>query len=59
MTDMGITMISGMIISTIVTLAFTPVYYSVIDNLSHRRFRRGKKPQPPLETEAPAPVEMG
>ncbi len=35
MTDMGVTMISGMMISTLVTLVFTPVYYSVIDNLSH------------------------
>lgn len=34
MTDMGITMMSGMIISTIITLLFTPVFYSVIDNIS-------------------------
>ena len=40
MSDMGITMISGMVISTVITLLFTPVYYSVIDNLSHV-FRRG------------------
>ena len=58
MSDMGVTMMSGMIISTIVTLLFTPVYYSVIDNLSHRRFRRGK-PRPPAEEAAPAPVEAG
>jgi HAE1 family hydrophobic/amphiphilic exporter-1 len=43
MSDMGIVMISGMVISTIVTLVFTPVFYSVIDNLS-RKFRRTKKP---------------
>ncbi len=42
MSDMGITMISGMVISTAITLLFTPVYYSVIDNLSGL-FRR-KKP---------------
>ncbi len=42
MTDMGITMISGMAISTLITLLFTPVYYSVIDNLSNI-FRRKKK----------------
>ena len=42
MTDMGITMISGMAISTLITLLFTPVYYSVIDNLSNL-FRRKKK----------------
>lgn len=46
MSDMGITMISGMVISTVVTLLFTPVYYSVIDNLTHRRPRRK---QPPAE----------
>ena len=40
MSDMGVTMISGMTISTIVTLVFTPVYYSVIDNLSHRFGRK-------------------
>ena len=43
MSDMGVTMISGMVISTIITLVFTPVYYSVIDNLSHFRFRKKKK----------------
>ena len=34
MSDMGITMMSGMILSTIVTLIFTPVFYAVIDNIS-------------------------
>ena len=51
MSDMGVTMIAGMVISTIVTLVFTPVYYSVIDNLSHifRRKDKGeKKPRKPL-----------
>ena len=43
MSDMGVTMISGMTISTIVTLVFTPVYYSVIDNLSHRFGRKKRK----------------
>ena len=43
MSDMGVTMISGMVISTIVTLVFTPVYYSVIDNLSHLGRDRKKK----------------
>ena len=48
MSDMGITMIAGMVISTIVTLVFTPVYYSVIDNLSHVfRRRKGEKPPKP------------
>ena len=50
MSDMGITMISGMVISTVITLIFTPVYYSVIDNLSHL-FRR-RKPQPVSSGEA-------
>lgn len=48
MSDMGITMISGMVVSTIITLIFTPVYYSVIDNLSHL-FRRKKKAVPAAE----------
>ena len=43
MSDMGVTMMSGMVISTIITLLFTPVYYSVIDNLSHRKERRKAK----------------
>ncbi len=46
MSDMGITMISGMVISTIVTLVFTPVYYSVIDSFGNL-FRRKKKKGPP------------
>lgn len=51
MSDMGIVMISGMVISTIITLVFTPVYYSVIDDLSHA-FRRKKK-----VGQDPAPVQ--
>jgi HAE1 family hydrophobic/amphiphilic exporter-1 len=45
MSDMGIVMISGMVISTIITLVFTPVYYSVIDNLS-QVFHKKKAVQP-------------
>ena len=41
--DMGIVMIFGMVISTVVTLVFTPVFYSVIDNASAKLMRR-KKP---------------
>ena len=41
MTDMCLTMMSGMIISTVITLVFTPVYYSVIDDLP-KKFRRKK-----------------
>lgn len=44
MTDMGVTMMSGMVISTIVTLIFTPVFYCVIDNIP-RLFRRKKGPK--------------
>lgn len=54
MSDMGIVMMSGMIISTVVTLLFTPVYYSVIDDLPGKfrgRFRK-KKSQPSQETPA-------
>ena len=42
MKPMAIVMIAGMMISTVVTLVFTPVYYSLIDSLSER-FRR-KRP---------------
>ena len=37
--------ISGMLVSTVITLVFTPVYYSVIDDLSHI-FRRKRKEAP-------------
>lgn len=45
---MGVVMISGMVISTVVTLLFTPVYYSLLDSLSERlgkpfRDRRSRK----------------
>ena len=41
MSDMGVTMMSGMIISTVVTLLLTPVYYSVLDQC-RLRLRRKK-----------------
>ena len=43
---MGVVMITGMMISTVVTLLFTPVYYSMLDSLAHRvtdPFRRRQK----------------
>ncbi len=45
---MGVVMISGMVIATVVTLLFTPVYYSLLDSLSERigqpfRTRRNRK----------------
>ena len=52
MSDMGVTMISGMGISTVITLIFTPVYYSVIDNLSHifsRKKTAAGQGQPPAQ----------
>lgn len=52
MSDMGVTMMSGMIISTVVTLLFTPVYYSVIDNLSHRRRKKKRGQEAPAEEPA-------
>ena len=52
MSDMGITMISGMVISTVVTLVFTPVYYSVLDNLSTRFGKKSKKNTPKQEPAA-------
>ena len=55
MSDMGVVMISGMVISTVVTLVFTPVFYSVIDDLSHV-FRRGRKKSLPQAEEEPAPA---
>ena len=45
MSDMGVTMISGMGISTVITLLLTPVYYSVIDNMSHLLSRKKKTEQ--------------
>ena len=57
MADMSITMISGMTISTIITLVFTPVYYSVIDNLSHiftRKKGRNQTPQQPVPADSRA-----
>ncbi len=63
MAPMAVVMITGMVVSTIVTLFFTPVYYSLIDSISerfkNRKRRRGGKngdpgdeePEPPLELE--------
>ena len=55
MSDMGVVMIAGMVISTLVTLVFTPVFYSVIDDLSHIFRRRKKKALPQTEKE-PSPA---
>ena len=55
MSDMGVVMIAGMVISTLVTLVFTPVFYSVIDDLSHV-FRRRKKKALPQTEEEPSPA---
>ena len=52
MTDMGLTMISGMAISTVVTLLFTPVYYSIIDTMIQNFRRRKKRPEQVLPEDA-------
>ena len=39
LSSMGLAMISGMTISTVITLLFTPVYYCVIDNITSK-FKR-------------------
>ncbi len=44
MSDMGVTMVSGMLISTVITLIFTPVYYCVIDNIGKKRKKKEKAP---------------
>ena len=49
MSDMGIVMISGMVISTIVTLVFTPVFYSVIDNIAHGGRKKNKNGNTPAQ----------
>jgi len=43
MSDMALTMMCGMTISTVVTLVFTPVFYSVIDNVSQKHQKRKEK----------------
>lgn len=44
MRPMAIVMITGMVVSTIVTLLFTPVYYSLIDSLTqHVRTRSAER----------------
>lgn len=46
MAPMAIVMITGMVVSTIVTLFFTPVYYSLIESLSERFKNRKNKKKP-------------
>lgn len=43
MKPMAIAMITGMLISTIVTLLFTPVYYSLLDSMSDRKGRKERR----------------
>ncbi len=40
MSDMGTAMIFGMVVSTVVTLFFTPVFYCVIDNMRTRKKKK-------------------
>ena len=55
---MGVVMITGMLISTVVTLLFTPVYYSMLDSLAHRMtdpfLRRRKQKKEALKEELAA-----
>ena len=47
--SMAIVMITGLMVATIVTLLFTPVYYSLLDSLDHRirgRLRRREEELP-------------
>ncbi|MCI2058919.1 MAG: efflux RND transporter permease subunit [Oscillibacter sp.] len=43
MKSMAIVMITGMLLSTVVTLLFTPVYYSLLDSWSQRHADRKEK----------------
>lgn len=57
MQPMSIVMISGMVIATIVTLFFTPVYYSLLDSLNERLgrlFFKKRRQQEAAAQEPPA-----
>ncbi|MBR3866824.1 MAG: efflux RND transporter permease subunit [Butyricicoccus sp.] len=63
MTGMAVVMITGMVISTIVTLLFTPVYYSLVDSLTEKilaKFRHGDDdgPDDRAPQELPAEEEL-
>lgn len=53
MQPMSIVMISGMVISTIVTLFFTPVYYSVLDSFGARVASLFKRKEEGPDEQAP------
>ena len=57
MKPMAIVMITGMLLSTIVTLLFTPVYYSILDDFSQHFAdkRAAKKKRPALQGREEAP----
>ncbi len=54
MQPMAVVMISGMVISTIVTLLFTPVYYSLLDSLTERMARRKHRKHPAADADEAA-----
>ncbi|MBQ6058917.1 MAG: efflux RND transporter permease subunit [Clostridia bacterium] len=58
MAGMAIVMVVGMLVSTVVTLFFTPIYYSLLDDFSHlgqrRREKKQKKKQGGMDTPEPA-----
>jgi len=50
MKPMAIVMITGLVVSTVVTLLFTPVYYSLLDSFDERlRRKRHKKEEVPCQ----------
>ncbi|MBQ3391576.1 MAG: efflux RND transporter permease subunit, partial [Clostridia bacterium] len=58
MAGMAIVMVVGMLVSTVVTLFFTPIYYSLLDDFSHlgqrRREKKQKKKQGGMDMPEPA-----
>ena len=63
MRPMTIVMITGMFVSTVITLLFTPVYYSLIDSLGERfaarRQARRDRHEPPAGPSDGTPVRAG
>ena len=56
MQPMAVVTISGMVISTIVTLFFTPVYYSLLDSMAEKVTGFVRRKRAPAETEQVEPL---